>query len=67
MLAATEAVECHGVLWLLDMMEEAHTPGLQLLNDGLEVIGGYPRRRRSGGAALEQSVTSARQAPHVDT
>jgi predicted nucleic acid-binding protein len=44
-LAAEEAVECHGVLWLLDLMEEAEVPGIQTLHDGLKALAGHPRCR----------------------
>jgi predicted nucleic acid-binding protein len=44
-LAAGENVECHGVLWLLDMMEEAGTPGIQPLHDGLAALAAHPRCR----------------------
>lgn len=44
-LADGENVECHGVLWLLDMMEEAGTPGIQPLHDGLATIATHPRCR----------------------
>jgi len=44
-LAVAEHVECHGVLWLLDRMEEAGIPGIQLLHDGLEALAGHPRCR----------------------
>lgn len=44
-LAALETVDCHGVLWLMDRMEEAGMPGLQLLHDGLQTIAGHPRCR----------------------
>lgn len=44
-LAAGEHVECHGVLWLLDRMEEAGTLGIQLLHDGLAALAGHPRCR----------------------
>ncbi len=44
-LAAGEKVECHGVLWLLDRMEELGTPGIQLLHDGLADLAGHPRCR----------------------
>jgi predicted nucleic acid-binding protein len=44
-LAAGEQVECHGVLWLLDRMEEAGTLGIQLLHDGLAALAGHPRCR----------------------
>jgi predicted nucleic acid-binding protein len=44
-LAGGENVECHGVLWLLDLMEEAGIPGIQLLHDGLEVLAGHQRCR----------------------
>lgn len=38
-------VECHGVLWLLDMMEEAGTPAIQSLHDGLIILAAHPRCR----------------------
>lgn len=44
-LARAEAVECHGVLWLLDRMEEVGTPALQALQEGLAAIGAHPRCR----------------------
>ena len=44
-LAIGENVECHGVLWLLDRMEEARTIGIQLLHDGLEALARHPRCR----------------------
>lgn len=44
-LAAGENVECHGVLWLLDLMEEAGIPGIQLLHDGLQALAGHQRCR----------------------
>jgi hypothetical protein len=44
-LATGENVDCHGVLWLLDRMEEAGAPGLQALYDGLTSLAGHPRCR----------------------
>jgi hypothetical protein len=44
-LAEAEHVECHGVLWLLDRMEEAGEPGIQNLRHGLQAISGHPRCR----------------------
>jgi predicted nucleic acid-binding protein len=44
-LAAGENVECHGVLWLLDRMEEAGKPALQALHDGLAALAGHRRCR----------------------
>lgn len=44
-IAAAEQVECHGVLWLLDRMEEADTPGIHALHDGLSAIASHPRCR----------------------
>ena len=40
-----EQVECHGVLWLLDRMEEAGVPTIQVVHDGLTAIAGHPRCR----------------------
>ena len=44
-LAGGENVECHGMLWLLDIMEEAGTPGIQRLHDGLTALAAHPRCR----------------------
>jgi predicted nucleic acid-binding protein len=44
-LGASENVECHGVLWLLDLMEQAGTPGIQPLHDGLAALAEHPRCR----------------------
>ena len=44
-LADGENVECHGVLWLLDIMEEAGIPGIQRLHDGLTSLAVHPRCR----------------------
>ncbi len=44
-LATAEQVECHGVLWLLDRMEEGGTPAIQALHNGLTAIAGHPRCR----------------------
>jgi predicted nucleic acid-binding protein len=44
-LAAGEHVECHGVLWLLDIMEKAGIPGIQPLHDGLTTLAAHPRCR----------------------
>ena len=44
-VATVEQVECHGVLWLLDRMEEAGTPAIQAVHDGLTAIARHPRCR----------------------
>jgi len=44
-LAQEEDVECHGLLWLLDMLEKAGAPGVQLLHDGLTALAAHPRCR----------------------
>jgi predicted nucleic acid-binding protein len=44
-LADGENVECHGLLWLLDMLEEAGAPDAQLLHDGLAAVAAHPRCR----------------------
>ena len=44
-LATGENVQCHGVLWLMDIMEETGIPGIQLLHDGLAALGAHPRCR----------------------
>jgi len=44
-LAGDERVECHGVLWLLDLMEQAGVPGVQHLHDALAQLAAHPRCR----------------------
>ena len=44
-LAADEAVECHGVLWLLDEMHGADVVNIRQLHDGLTAIAKHPRCR----------------------
>lgn len=44
-LAESESVECHGVLWLLDRMEEAGVPNIRRLLEGLRAISCHPRCR----------------------
>ena len=44
-LAATEEVECHGVLWLLDQMHDAAVVSVRKLHDGLTAISQHPRCR----------------------
>lgn len=44
-IAGAEHVACHGVLWLLDLMEEAAQPGVRILRDGLLAISAHPRCR----------------------
>lgn len=45
MLAHDEGVNCHGVLWLLDRLEEAALVSLDQLRHGLETLAGHPRCR----------------------
>ena len=44
-LATDEAVECHGVLWLLDKMDDAAVANMQELHDGLTAISQHQRCR----------------------
>ncbi len=44
-LAADEAVECHGILWLLDKMDAAGVADIRELRDGLTAISRHPRCR----------------------
>lgn len=44
-LAEREAVECHGVLWLLDEMQNADVVNIRQLHDGLSAIAQHPRCR----------------------
>lgn len=42
-LATLENVECHGVLWLLDRLEEERTIRVENLHDGLQAVARHPR------------------------
>ena len=44
-LATAENVECHGLLWLLDVMEQAGIPGPRRLHEGLTALAAHPRCR----------------------
>jgi predicted nucleic acid-binding protein len=44
-LAAEQQVDCHGVLWLLDQMEQASVATIQQLDIGLRQLAGHPRCR----------------------
>lgn len=44
-LANDEAVECHGMLWLLDEIDSAAAATVQELHDGLTAISQHPRCR----------------------
>jgi len=44
-LADNEAVECHGVLWLLDEIHDAAVANAQELHDGLTAISRHPHCR----------------------
>jgi hypothetical protein len=44
-LASAEEIECHGLLWLLDLMEEVDVLAANLLHQGLEAISNHPRCR----------------------
>lgn len=44
-LADGEKVECHGLLWLLDMLEEAGAPHAKVLHEGLSELAAHPRCR----------------------
>ena len=44
-LATDEAVECHGVLWVLDEIHGSDVATVQELHDGLTAISGHPRCR----------------------
>jgi hypothetical protein len=44
-LANTEQVECHGVLWMLDLLESKSVAPHQELHDGLQLIKAHPRCR----------------------
>src|SRR5882672_4157619 len=43
--AQANGVECHGVLWLLDLMEAQNTASFQQLHDGLGRLAAHPRCR----------------------
>lgn len=44
-LARSEGVDCHGLLWVLDLMAEAAVVDRRTLYSGLEAIGDHPRCR----------------------
>lgn len=44
-IALVERVECHGLLWLMDRMEELGRPGTEILHEGLLAISRHPRCR----------------------
>lgn len=44
-LANHEHVDCHGVLWILDQIQDAATTTVQELYDGLTAISSHPRCR----------------------
>ena len=44
-LAAAEAVQCHGVLWLLDRLLDEDAAGAAALHAGLTAIAAHPRCR----------------------
>ena len=44
-LALEEAVECHGVLWLLDRLHEHRILDQDALTEGLRQVAGHPRCR----------------------
>lgn len=44
-LARSEGVDCHGLLWVLDLMAEATVVDRRTLYLGLEAIGDHPRCR----------------------
>ena len=44
-IAVAEAVECHGVLWLLDRLRDAAVVSIRELYDGLTAISKHPRCR----------------------
>jgi hypothetical protein len=48
-LAQTEHVDCHGVLWLLDLMADERTATLGQLHDGLKRLSAHPRCRLPAG------------------
>lgn len=43
--AQANGVECHGVLWLLDLMEAQNTASFQQLHEGLGRLAAHPRCR----------------------
>ena len=44
-LAATERVDCHGLLWLLDQMEQEAVASIRQLHEGLGIIVAHQRTR----------------------
>jgi hypothetical protein len=62
-LAATEGVDCHGALWLLDQMEQETVVSIQQLYDGLRRISSHVRCRLP---AAEVRARLARYSANVD-
>ncbi|MBL8232504.1 MAG: hypothetical protein JNL98_28665 [Bryobacterales bacterium] len=63
-LAENESVECHGVLWLLDRMEEAGVADIRRLLAGMRAISGHPRcrlPRREIAIRLERYESKAKR------
>ena len=48
-LAAAEQVECHGVLWLIDLLHAERTAEPAILREGLERLAAHPRCRLPRG------------------
>ena len=59
-LATDEAVDCHGVLWLLDQMHDKRTATPQQLYDGLVRIRDHPRCRLPGPEVNKRLQTFGR-------
>jgi predicted nucleic acid-binding protein len=58
-LAAAEAVECHGVLWMLDQMHLANVASPQDLHNGLKAIAAHPRCRLPAPEVKQRLTTYA--------
>ncbi len=56
-LATDEAIECHGVLWLLDKMDDAAVANIRELYDGLTALSQH-RRCRLPKSEIRHRLTS---------
>lgn len=52
-LAATERVECHGLLWLIDLMLKENVASAVVLLDALQTVAAHPRCRLPGRQVKE--------------
>ena len=64
-LAATQAVECHGVLWILDEMRVAAAASIRELHSGLSAMAAHPRCRLPQAEIRRRLNSYARHLSHL--